>query len=85
MLTISLLRPELETFIKAQVGAGRFDSVEELVEAALHRFMAEERDDEDFDEATISAILRADAQCERGEARDLADVAADLRKRASEL
>jgi hypothetical protein len=41
--------------------------------------------DEDFDDEAVAAIRRADAQCDRGEGRDIADVAADLRKRISEL
>jgi hypothetical protein len=38
-----------------------------------------------FDEATVAAILRANAQCERGEGIDFADAAASLRQRAASL
>jgi Arc/MetJ-type ribon-helix-helix transcriptional regulator len=81
---IFVKKPELAKFIEEQVTSGRFESAEDLVEAALDRLLNDESD-EDFDDEAVAAIVRADAQCDRGEGRDIADVAADLRKRASEL
>jgi putative addiction module CopG family antidote len=84
MTQVSISKAHVERFIAEQVAAGRFGSAEELVEAAIEQMELAESD-ETFDDEAAAAILRADAQCERGEGRDLSDVAADLRKRAGEL
>ena len=84
-MQITVKQPDLEKFIADQLDCGRFDSAEELVEAALHRMMTQDNGENGFDDETIAAILRADAQCERGEGMDLADAAALLRKRMSEF
>jgi hypothetical protein len=58
----------------------RFESAEELIEVALTRFFEDDLDD-DFDDETIAAILRADAQCDRGEGLDFKEALIQLRRK----
>jgi Arc/MetJ-type ribon-helix-helix transcriptional regulator len=83
-MQISIKNAEFAKFIEKQLESGSFDSAEEVVEAGLQKLM-EATPADDFDEETIEAILRGDAQGERGEGRDLHEVAKDLRKRAAGL
>lgn len=80
-MNISLKNPELSKFIEQKLASGAFGTAEEVIEAGLQRLMDEEA--VEFDEETIQAVLRGDAQGERGEGRDLHEVAAELRKRAA--
>jgi Arc/MetJ-type ribon-helix-helix transcriptional regulator len=84
-MQITVRQPNLEKFIAEQLHCGRFDSAEELVEAALHHMMSQQSEKSGFNEATIAAILKADAQCDRGEGMELGDAASLLRKRVSTL
>jgi Arc/MetJ-type ribon-helix-helix transcriptional regulator len=85
-MQVTVKKPDLEKFIADQLHGGLFDSADELVEAAVHRMMRENQaGDEGFDAETIAAILRGKEQIERGEGIELADAAARLRKRMSEL
>jgi Arc/MetJ-type ribon-helix-helix transcriptional regulator len=83
-MQISIKNAKFANFIEKQLASGSFNSAEEVVEAGLQKLMETVPTDE-FDEETIEAILRGDAQGERGEGRDLHEVASDLRKRAAGL
>ena len=78
-MTISL-SPDLKKYVEEQVKAGRFASPQEVVEAGLARLMldpvADSLDDED-----VAAIEESEAQIERGEDLDWAQVSAELRKK----
>jgi Arc/MetJ-type ribon-helix-helix transcriptional regulator len=85
-MQVTVKKPDLEKFIADQLHCGLFDSADELVEAAVHRMMREDRGEDDaFDAETIAAILRGKEQIERGEGIELADAAAQLRKRMREM
>jgi Arc/MetJ-type ribon-helix-helix transcriptional regulator len=83
-MLIPINDPELERFVVDQISSGRFRCAEDVVEAALHRLMNDESG-EDFDDAAVEAILKADTRCERGEGRKIADIAADLRRSREQL
>jgi Arc/MetJ-type ribon-helix-helix transcriptional regulator len=88
MTQVSISKPNVERYIAEQVASGRFASVQELVEAAVEQMAQAQsgaESDDEFDDEAAAAILRADAQCDRGEGRELADVASDLRKRVAKL
>lgn len=74
------LRSDLARFIAEQVSAGRFDSADAAVNAAVARFKAEEEllagelDDED-----LAAIEEGLAQLKRGDTRPWEDVRAELK------
>jgi putative addiction module CopG family antidote len=60
------LKPELRKYAEEQVKAGRFSTVDEVLEAGVARLMLDSEDG-GIDEETLAAIERADAQLERGE------------------
>jgi Arc/MetJ-type ribon-helix-helix transcriptional regulator len=78
-MQIHLNKPELRQFIDDQVKAGRFDSVDSAVEAAVEQMMLQGQDE--LDDETVAAIQRAEAQIDRGEGTDFATLATALRKR----
>ena len=80
-MQVAITQPDLEKFIADQLKCGRFNSADELVEAALHRMMVQDSQLEAFDDETIAAILGSDAQFERGEGRDFREVLDELRRR----
>lgn len=77
-MNIQLTKPELQKFIDEQVRSGQFSSPEQVIEAGLARLMLDPPP-EDFDEETLAAIDRAEAQFERGEGRPFKEFAAEFR------
>ena len=73
---VRLTKPELESFIDAQVKAGRYPSRDAAIEAAVERMM---REDAELDEATLAAIDASEDQIERGQVRDWKEVSQALR------
>jgi Arc/MetJ-type ribon-helix-helix transcriptional regulator len=71
------LRPEIQRFIDDQVKAGRFPTPEALVEAAV----ADMRDIDELDDATVAAINEAEGQADRGEGVDLDTFRAEMTRR----
>ena len=80
MMLIPITKPELAKLIEDEVSSGRFASAGDLVELAVIRFF-EADCHEEFDDETIAAILRADAQCDRGEGIDFKDALLKLRRK----
>ena len=78
-MTISL-SPELKKYVEEQVRAGRFASAEEVVEAGLARLMLDPAPDA-LDDDDLAAIEESEAQIERGEDLDWAQVSAALRRK----
>jgi Arc/MetJ-type ribon-helix-helix transcriptional regulator len=74
-MQISLTRPDIERFINEQVKAGHFSTPAEVVEAGVARLMCDPESDE-LDDATLAAIEEANAQIDRGEGIEFAQVAA---------
>jgi len=74
------LKPELERFIDAQVVAGRFSSVAEVVEAGIARLMLDPESVE-LDMEDIAATDESEAKIARGEDLDWKDVSASLRRK----
>lgn len=62
------LRPETERFIEAQVREGRFQTAEELIEAALADLQLAGNG---LDHDAVNAINEAEAQADRGEGVEL--------------
>ena len=79
-MEVVLKRPEVRQFVEEQVKGGAFASPSEVIEIALLRLMLNDTDEE-FDEATVEAVKRADEQISRGQGRDLKDFAAEFRAR----
>ncbi len=73
------LKPEALKFVEEQVRAGRFESTDEVLEAAVTRMMSE--NEFDLDDQTVAAINRAEEQLDRGEGMDFDKFAADWRSR----
>lgn len=78
-MTISL-SPELKKYVEEQVRAGRFASAEEVVEAGLARLMLDPVPDA-LDDEDVAATDESEAQIERGQDLDWAQVSAALRQR----
>jgi antitoxin ParD1/3/4 len=74
------LKPETKNFVDEQIRAGRFRSLDEVLEEALSRMMYE---DADLDDETINAINRAEAQFDRGQGIDFNVFAAEARRKYS--
>ena len=72
------LKPELKKFIDAEVRAGHFKSAEAAVETAITQMML---DHGELDDQTIAAIVKADAQYDRGEFVEWREVRDELRKK----
>jgi putative addiction module CopG family antidote len=76
------VKPELAQYIEEQVKAGRYDSAESAVNAAIERVRAEEELlAEDLDDEDLAAIEEGLAQARRGEVRPWEEVRAELRAR----
>ena len=78
-MQISLIKPDLERFVREEVDAGRYPSTQAVIEAAI----ANLRDNpaEDLDAETIAAINRAEEQIDRGEGIDFDEFAAEMRRK----
>ncbi len=74
------LRPEVEALIAEQVRAGRFPTAEAVIEAAVTE-LVEASSGDALDAEDWAAIAEADAEFDRGEGIDLADLKADYEKR----
>jgi putative addiction module CopG family antidote len=74
------LSPELRKYVEEQVRAGRFASPQEVVEAGLARLMLDPPPDE-LDDEDLAALEESEAQIERGEDLDWAQVSAALRQK----
>jgi len=72
------LKPELKKFIDAEVRSGHFKSAEAAVETAVTQMML---DHGELDDQTIAAIVKADAQYDRGEFVEWREVRDELRKK----
>ena len=70
------LRPELEKFVEEKVRRGQYASSTAVVEAALARLMLDPQPQ--LDEQTLAAIEEGEAQADRGEVRDWAELKAEL-------
>lgn len=79
-MEVTLKRAEVQRYLESEVEKGRFASPSELIEVALLRLMLNDTDEE-FDAETLAAIRRANEQLDRGEGRDLQDVAAEFRSK----
>jgi putative addiction module CopG family antidote len=76
------LSPEVRMFIEDRVRAGQYATPEDVVHEAIARLRSdEELAGEDLDDDTLGAIEESEQQFQRGEFRDLKDVAAELRAR----
>jgi putative addiction module CopG family antidote len=76
------LKPDLARFIEEQVTAGRYDSADAAVNAAVARLKAEEELlSEDLDDDDLAAIEEGLAQLDRGEGRPWEEVRAELKAR----
>ena len=74
------LRPDLGRFVAEQVTAGRYDSADAAVNAAVARIKAEEELlAEDLDDTDVAAIAEGLAQLDRGEGRPWEEVRAELK------
>jgi putative addiction module CopG family antidote len=74
------LTPELAKFIAEQVTAGRYDSPDAAVNAAVAKLKAEEDLlSEDLDDADVAAIEEGLAQLDAGQGRPWEDVRAELK------
>jgi Arc/MetJ-type ribon-helix-helix transcriptional regulator len=77
-----VLSPETQKLLEERMLTGRFATADEAVRAALQTLGGVEGDLlEEFDPDTRAAIVRADAQAERGEDRPWEDVREELRGR----
>jgi Arc/MetJ-type ribon-helix-helix transcriptional regulator len=71
------LKPEQARFIEEQVRAGRFESAEVAVEAAITQMMF----DPDLDEETIAAIEQSEREIEEGKCIPWEIAEAEFRRR----
>ena len=78
-MTISL-SPELMKYVEEQVRAGRFASAQEVLEAGLARLMLDPVPDA-LDNEDLAGIVESEAQIERGEDLEWAQVSAALRQK----
>lgn len=74
------LRPEVERFIDEQVKSGQYPTAEAVVEAALADMVNGQQADP-LDAEDWAAIAESDAEFDRGEGIDFADLKADFAKR----
>ena len=77
-MQVDLNKAKLQKFIDDEVQAGHFPSPQAVVETAVEQMML---DHGILDEETIAAIAKADAEYERGEFVEWADVRDELRRR----
>ena len=70
--------PEVARLIEEQIRAGSFASPEEVVEAGVIRLML---DEDELTEEDQAAIRESEEQLTRGEVRDWAEVAPELRRK----
>jgi putative addiction module CopG family antidote len=74
------LKPELRRFVEKQVKAGRYATLEEVLEAGVARLMLDDPAGE-LDDATLEAIDRAETQLDRGQGIPVDQAFARLRKK----
>jgi putative addiction module CopG family antidote len=74
------LKPEARKFVENLISAGRYRSIDEVVQVAVDRMMIEA--DFELDENTVAAINRAEEQIDRGEGIDFDSFAAQMRDRS---
>ena len=77
MATTISLSPELKKYVEEQVRTGRFASTQEVVQAELARLMLDPVPD-GLDDEDLAAVEESEAQIERGEDLDWAQVSAAL-------
>ena len=75
------LTPEVESFVAAEVAAGRFASAEELLTAAVLRLRDDAAADDELDDADRAAIAEAEAEVAAGLDRPWDEVEAELRRK----
>ena len=83
-MDVILKRPSVQKYVEEQVKQGHFSSPSEVIEAALMRQMVDDAN-VPFDQETLAAIERGNDQIERGEGRDLREVAAAFRAKHEEI
>jgi Arc/MetJ-type ribon-helix-helix transcriptional regulator len=77
-----LLNPETEKLLEERMKRGGYSSADEIVRAALETLDHSEAEMiEDLDPKTQAAIIRAEAQADRGEGRPWNLVKAELQAR----
>jgi Arc/MetJ-type ribon-helix-helix transcriptional regulator len=77
---ITIRNPELVEFLKEQVAQGRFNSPEEVVEAALLR-MRSGTAFEDLNPETLATVRTSREELGRGEELDFREALGELRRR----
>jgi Arc/MetJ-type ribon-helix-helix transcriptional regulator len=77
-MSIDISKPELAKFVDDQVKAGRFDSPEQVIEAAIARLMLDP-EPEGVDAETEAALDRAEAEFDAGGGRSFKEFAAEFR------
>jgi putative addiction module CopG family antidote len=77
------LSTNFEEFVRKLVESGRFNSEQEVIEAAVARLMLDTMDppEEEIDDATAAEIERAEQQIREGKTRDFADAVTELRNK----
>ncbi len=83
-MDVVLKHPSVRKYVEDQIKQGNFASPSEVIEAALMRLMVDDTN-EPFDAETLAAIQRGDRQIERGEGRELSEVAAEFRTKNSHI
>ncbi|MDB5295574.1 MAG: Bacterial antitoxin of ParD toxin-antitoxin type system [Phycisphaerales bacterium] len=83
-MNITLATPDLESYVREQVDAGDFASVDEVVSAALMR-MREAGEPDALDADTLAAVDRARAGLDRGEAIDAEEIKDEWRRKLGAL
>lgn len=79
-----VLKPELQKFVDEQVTTGRYPSAEDVVAAAVTRFMQDERLGE-FAPGELDALLaEGEADLQRGDFVTMDEVREHFRRRAVE-
>jgi Arc/MetJ-type ribon-helix-helix transcriptional regulator len=79
-MNVSLSKPDLVQFVREQVDHGHFDSVEAVVEAALH-LLKQGDAAEELDAAALASVKKSRDGFERGEGRDFRKALGQLRKK----
>ncbi|MFI5380666.1 MAG: type II toxin-antitoxin system ParD family antitoxin [Tepidisphaerales bacterium] len=77
-MQIVVTKPEVEKFIDEQVQSGNYASANEVVEAAVTRFMQDDSWNE-LDDDDMAAIAESEEQIRQGRVRPFKDAAEELR------
>ena len=77
------LSSNYQKFVRKLVESGRYDSEQEVIEAAVANLILEtvEAADEELDDVTAASIARAEEQIKQGRVRDFDDAVAELQRK----